>query len=101
MDKPYFALADLPPELEQEITRLKEKKKPVDWLLKVVDPKEPTAIFLKDGKAHYRSQCPQYEGFWLDGGIGSVQCKAANQLLPGIFWYRLCQSECSKCPYTK
>lgn len=58
------------------------------------DPSDPYAVFIKDGKPWYISQCPKYEGYWLDGGRGAVQC--SGEILPGRQWYAVC----SKCPET-
>ncbi len=67
----------------------------------VVDTTNPTAIFVKGGKPWYLSPCPNYVGYWLDGHIGSVQCKASEQLLPGRFWYSFCKEKCQDCPYLR
>lgn len=79
--------------------QLEEKGRPSDWLTNVVDTSDPYAIFLKKGKSHYKSQCPHYEGYWLDGGIGSVQCQAADGLLPGLQWSLFCEKNCTVCQF--
>ena len=56
------------------------------------DFNNPFTIFLKGGKPSYLSKCPKYEGYWLDGGFGAVQCDGA--IFPGHQWYTVC----SKCP---
>lgn len=58
----------------------------------VLDTSHQYASFLKGGKPGYLSKCPKYEGYWLLGGRGAVQC--AGDLLPGKQWYEVC----SKCP---
>ncbi len=97
----FHELSELPPEFQKAVDHLKSKGMPSGWLLKAVNPRSPTAIFLKGGRLGYLSPCPQYEGFWLSGGYGSVQCKAVEDLLPGYFWYAFCSKECSKCPHSK
>lgn len=71
------------------------------WVFETVDPDAPGAIFLKDGKPWYKTTCPHYEGFWLCGYIGSVQCKQVDGLIPSIHWQIFCRTEegCAKCPY--
>lgn len=56
------------------------------------DTSNPYAVFVKGGKPGYLSRCPKYDGYWLEGGCGAVQC--AGALLPGLQWY----TTCSKCP---
>ena len=101
MKKLIFESSELPPEFKQVADELQKKGGQSEWLLKVVDPDLPTAMFVKDGKPWYLSPCPHYEGYWLDGHIGSVQCKTAGQLIPGHFWYVFCREKCCECPYSK
>ncbi len=101
MAKIMFKREDLPQEFLNIINGMEAYGKPTGWLLQVVDTENPHATFVKDGKPWYRSGCHKYEGYWLDGGLGSVQCKSAGQLIPGMFWQLYCKEECWKCPYCK
>lgn len=67
------------------------------WVDQVVDRDSPGAVFLKFGKPGYLSSCPHYEGFWLSGGIGSVQCSKAPFLLPGLQLYETCDKHPDRC----
>ncbi len=91
---------DLPQEYKQVKDDLIEKGRPWEWILKTVDPNDKYAAFLRDGKPWYRSECPNYEGYWLCGGTGSVQCKAAEKMLPGIHHVLFCGKEFGTCPYS-
>ena len=71
--------------------------RPSGWITDVVDTTEPYAMFLKKGKANYKSACPHYEGYWLLGGTGSVQCRAADGLLPGLQYSLHCEKNCENC----
>lgn len=99
MKKLTFELSELPPEFQLVYDKLKAGGHPADWLLQAVDPVLPTAMFVKGGKPWYLSPCPHYDGYWLDGHIGSVQCKNVTNLLPGHFWYSFCREKCRACPY--
>ena len=83
------------------IRDLEARGKVSTWVTKVVDPEEPGAVFEEMGKPHYRSGCPNYEGYWLHGGSGAVQCRAAGELLPGIVWYRMCEKRHEGCLFYK
>ena len=63
---------------------LEERGFPSAWITDVVDPTEKHAFFNKNGRPWYKSQCMHYEGYWLHGGTGSVQCRACESLLPGL-----------------
>jgi hypothetical protein len=67
----------------------------------VVDTSEPYAMFLKKGGHNYKSKCPHYDGYWLLGGTGSVQCKAADGLLPGLQYSLFCEKNCEACLFYK
>lgn len=89
--------ADIIREVEDDLT---QRGRPCGWVSRCVDPAEPGAMFLPDGGRgkNYRSDCPHYEGYWLCGGIGSVQC-ALGGLLPGIIWGKVCSCDGgSGCP---
>ncbi len=89
----------LPAEFQEVITGLKERGCSTEWVTMVVDPDNRFATFVKDGKPWYRSDCQSYEGYWLHGGLGSVQCKAVGQLIPGLFWDLFCKENCEQCFY--
>ena len=69
------------------------------WVDEVVDPSGRLACFEKNGKPHYRSQCPAYEGYWLDDSTGSVQCRNVPFLLPGLQWDNTCSKNPEQCPF--
>lgn len=70
---------------------LKQKGRPFGWVSKIVDTSEKYSIYCPHGGHHNRSSCPHYEGFWLSGCIGSVQCALSKELLPGIVWNEVCK----------
>jgi len=85
--------------------RLEGAGRPSAWITELADTLNKCAVFLKDGRPGYRSQCPNYEGYWLDGGTGSVQCGAYGGLLPGLMWSTACRGDLSNvhcsCPLTE
>lgn len=84
----------------QEIREhLQSAGQPASWVDEVVDPQKPLSCFLKLGKPWYRSDCPCYEGFWLHGGLGSVQCAKVPYLLPGLMHYTTCRKYPVECPF--
>lgn len=85
--------------IQRVIDYLKAKGLPAGWPTETVDRERFGAVFEEKGDPHYRSQCPKYEGYWLLGGTGSVQCSASDELLPGIVWYEVCCKEYGHCPY--
>lgn len=89
------------PGFEEARQRLKSKGKPYAWIDNVVDSTDPYGYFLKNGKPGYLSQCPDYQGYWLLGGMGSVQCAASAQLIPGLHWYITCSQNYENCPLRK
>ena len=78
---------------------LEETGHPSTWITEVVDTSNKYATFLKDGRPWYRSQCPNYEGYWLEGCTGSVQCGSYGGLLPGLMWDTTCKGGFEKCPF--
>lgn len=72
---------------------------PVGWITEVVDKDAFGAVYVKDGKPWYKSNCPFYCGFWLHGSIGSVECEKCEKLLPGLQWDKVCSKEFSKCQF--
>lgn len=86
------------PKYQERKAGLVERGRPWEWILDTVALDDNYAVFLKLGKPWYRSECPHYEGYWLSGGIGSVQCSVAEGLLPGIHQLLYCGSDCKNCP---
>lgn len=90
---------------EQEYNKiaagLEARGLPFGWIYRTVDTADPTACFLKQGKKLYKSDCPHFEGYWLLGGCGSVQCSLSksNKLFPGIHWDLACRKNHQSCPY--
>lgn len=80
---------------------LEENGYPSDWIVKVVNLSEKGSVFIKDGKPWNKSDCPYYKGFWLCGSIGSVDCIACSQLLPGLMWQHVCKENFEECPILK
>lgn len=77
---------------------LEERGRPSHWIFDTVDTGDPHAIFVKNGKPWYRSECPFFEGYWLLGGCGSVQCGKCQTLLPGLHWDHTCSKDHAACP---
>ena len=71
------------------------------WVDTVIDPSDKWACFERPGKSCYRSECPAFEGFWLDGGCGSVQCRNVPFLFPGLHWDNTCSKNPELCPFYK
>ena len=69
--------------INQVIRDLEAKGRPAIWVTSVVDPGAFGAVYEAHGKPHYRSGCPGYEGYWLHGGTGAVQCSAYSGLCTG------------------
>ena len=74
-------------------------EKHLSWSKETVDPADPFARFLPKGKPWYKSECPYYQGYWVHGGIGSVQCAMVDHLIPGLRWYLICGKRHEKCPF--
>ncbi len=62
------------------------------------EPAQPLVFFEKNGKLCYRSACPHYRGYWLDGLNGAVVCNQVDFLLPGIVLELYCRYHCEDCP---
>jgi len=62
------------------------------------NPEDPYTFFEKNGKLCYKSDCPHYDGYWLDGLHGAVICKQTEFLLPGIILELYCRYHCGECP---
>lgn len=89
------------PGFKEAKTHLEKEGHPSDWIYETVDTSNATAHFVKSGKPWYVSKCPHYQGFWLLGGCGSVQCTAHNGLLPGLMWENVCKGDFESCPFYK
>lgn len=89
------------PGFKEAIAGLEKRGRLTGWVTEIVDKENPDALFLKKGKPWYKSECPCFEGYWLDGGIGSVQCSVHEGLIPGLMWQNTCRVSFEKCPYLK
>ena len=78
---------------------LEETGHPSTWITELVDTSDKHATFLKDGRPWYKSRCPNYEGYWLEGCTGSVQCGSYGGLLPGLMWDTTCKGGFEQCPF--
>ena len=87
------------PGFEEARERLHSKGLPFAWVDRTADPAAPFAAFLPGGKPAYRSECPEYGGYLLDGGVGAVRCRAVSGLLPGLHWYFTCGKTPDRCPF--
>ncbi len=84
--------------IQKTVDYLMQKNLPSDWPMLTVDLSNPATLKADVTKGSYKSQCPHYEDYWLCGGIGSVECKAFEGLLPGVVWYKVCSHNFEKCP---
>lgn len=96
-DAPADETLDVWQIMAQEKAQLQSRGMLAAWIQKTVDVNAEGAQFLKNGGSSYKSSCPCYSGFWLNGGIGSVQCSSCSSLLPGIAWYLICSRQSEKC----
>lgn len=85
--------------IQKTIDYLRAKGLPAEWPTRVVDPEDKYTSYLPGGKPWYKSDCPCYEGYYLLGGTGAVNCATSGELLPGVVWYEVCRKEYGKCPY--
>ena len=76
---------------------LDARGKPSYWIFDVVNTEDKHAFFAKHGRPWYRSECPFYEGYWLLGGCGSVQCSKCKTILPGLQWDITCSKDYTNC----
>ena len=91
--------SELLPGFAEAKTRIEEKGYLSDWITKTVDPNEPGAVYLPNGKPNHKSDCPHYIGYWLCGHIGSVKCAKCSELLPGLQWGIMCSKDYSACKF--
>ena len=89
--------------IQAVIDHLKNGGHPCGWPLKVADPEEKYTFFHPLGKGFncYKSQCPNYEGYYLNGINGAVKCSGCPELLPGIVVDTICRKAFATCPYYK
>ena len=92
--------------MKQVEQRVAETGGDPSWVTKIVDKDDPYAVFLEKGKSNnphygtmYPSVCPMFQGYWLLGGTGSVQCSRCKNLIPGIQWDFVCKDHPEKCIY--
>ena len=91
------ALNDMPKFLEFE-SSLKSGNPRATPIRSTADPNKPYVFFEKNGRLGYRSDCPDYSGYWLDGVHSAVVCKQADFLLPGVILELYCRYHCNECP---
>lgn len=87
--------------IRRTIEHLIAKGLRAEWPTQVVDPCGEFVSYLPQGKPWYKSDCPCYEGYYLAGGAGTVRCRTAGELLPGVVWYEVCSKDYCKCPFYK
>lgn len=87
--------------IRETIDYLIAKGLPANWPTGIVDPAGYGVCYLPGGKPWYKSDCPHYEGYYLHGGLGTVRCNTAGELLPGIVHHKVCSKEFNKCPFYK
>jgi hypothetical protein len=85
--------------IQRAVDSLKAKGLPHVWPTKVADPNDPSTFFMPGGKPFNKSECPCYQGYYLDGLYGAVKCSGTGELLPGIVWDQTCSKGYEKCPY--
>lgn len=89
------------PEYVREEMLLKTRGKPTEWMYQTAEPGKYTA-FLKDGKPGYKSECPFYDGYYLDGSHGGTSCNACGgMILFGLHYYLVCKKNHENCPFYK
>ena len=93
-------LNDMPRFLEFE-SSLKSRNPRATPIRSTADPNKPYVFFKKNGKLCYRSDCPDYGGYWLDGLYGAVACKQVDFLLPGVILELYCRNNCNEGPLHK
>lgn len=87
--------------IQDAVDHLRAMGLPATWPTQVADPEDPCTFFLSEGKPYNRSNCPCYEGYYLDGIYGAVKCRGTRELLPGIVWDKTCSKGHEKCPFYK
>ncbi len=69
-----------------------------DVFHKVANPENQFCFFFKNGKLGYKSNCPNYGGFYNDAPLTAIICKALDFLLPGVILDTYCRLHCEECP---
>lgn len=87
--------------IQDVVDYLRAKGLPATWPTQVADPDSPHTFFRPGGKPYYKSECPCYQGYYMDGIRGAVQCSGTEELLPGVVWDQICSKGYEKCPYYK
>ena len=85
--------------IQRCVDNLKAKGLPHEWPMKVGDKSCPYTLKAAETASCDKSQCPHYDGYWLHGGTGSVECRAAGELIPGVVWHCVCSKDFTKCPF--
>ena len=85
--------------IQRCVDDLRAKGLPHTWPMQVVDKEDPCTLKATVTASCYKSRCPHYDGYWLHGGTGSVECRAAGELVPGVVWYCVCSKDHEKCPF--
>lgn len=87
--------------IQDVMDSLKEKGYPNQWPAKVADIDSPYTFYHPGGKGWscYRAECPNYEGYYLDGLYGGVKCTGCPEVLPGIVVGTMCRKEFTACPF--
>lgn len=78
---------------------LESKGLPWGWIIKTADTSDKYTIYLKHGRPFYKSDCPNYKGYWADGVHGAVDCAACTSPLPSLMWDKTCKGEFTRCPF--
>ena len=72
------------------------------WVSKVPETNEHSSFLPKGKTKHgikcYLSDCPHYNGIYLCGGAGALDCNLVSEHLPGIVQDLHCSKKHNKCP---
>lgn len=87
--------------IQRVMDDLEKRGHPNQWPAKVADIESPFTFYHPGGKGFscYRADCPNYEGYYLDGLCGGVKCKGCPEVLPGIVVDTMCRKNYELCPY--
>jgi len=71
-----------------------------DWINKNVNIEDPCARFIKPkNRFGYKSDCPHFQGIWLNGGFMSLKCAVSPIPIPGLHLDLTCSKEYERCPF--
>lgn len=87
--------------IQDAVDHLRAMGLPATWPTRVADPNDTSTFYLPGGKPYCKSECPCYEGYYLDGLYGAVKCNGTGELLPGVVWDKTCSKGYEKCPFYK